>query len=87
MKKPETKANANYQCQKCGFTYDPAAGLEDAGIQKGTAFDDIKASWKCPGCGNPKSKFKEITNPLEDAIDIIGKYYEGTPKRGFEHED
>ena len=77
----------NYQCPKCGFTYDPESGLEDAGIKKGTAFEDIKQTWKCPGCGNPKSKFTEIEAPIEAALKEMGKYYEGAPKRKFEHED
>ena len=81
LKKP------NYQCPKCGFTYDPESGLADAGIKKGTPFEEVKQTWKCPGCGNPKSKFNEIEDPIEAALKEMGKYYEGAPKRIFEHED
>ncbi len=77
----------NYQCARCGFTYDPRVGLPDKSVKAGTPFDELKQGWKCPGCSGPKEKFRKIAEPLEEAINILGKYYEGAPKRLFEHED
>ncbi len=42
-----------YECKSCGYIYDENDGMEDVGIQKGTAFADI--DWdvaSCPLCGN-----------------------------------
>ncbi len=101
-KQKSEKELSNHQCQKCGFTYDEKSGTETQAeqssaarsgirsareIKAGTKFDELPASWKCPGCGSQKSKFKPIEDPLEEAIGLLGKYYEGTPKREFEHED
>mgnify|MGYP000720185083 FL=1 len=30
-----------YECEPCGYIYDPAVGDPDAGIAPGTAFEDM----------------------------------------------
>ncbi|MCM1292076.1 MAG: rubredoxin [Bacteroides sp.] len=49
-----------YKCTVCGYIYDPAKGDPKHGIAPGTAFEDLPATWVCPGCGAPKSKFVKI---------------------------
>jgi rubredoxin len=46
-----------YICLYCGFIYDEALGLPDAGVAPGTTWADIPEDWECPDCGNPKSAF------------------------------
>ena len=40
-----------YQCQPCGWIYDPAVGDPDGGIAPGTPFEEIPDDWCCPMCG------------------------------------
>lgn len=66
--KQETKAgNATevpkmkkYQCNVCGYVYDPAQGDPDAGIKPGTPFEELPDAWVCPVCGAPKSEFSPM---------------------------
>ncbi len=46
-----------YVCQVCGFVYDEAEGLPDAGIAPGTKWEDIPEDFKCPICGVGKDSF------------------------------
>lgn len=45
-------------CVICGYIYDPAVGMPDAGIPAGTSFNDLPDDWTCPECGSPKSAFE-----------------------------
>lgn len=47
-----------YECELCGYIYDPAAGDPENDIKPGTAFEDIPDTWVCPLCGASKSEFK-----------------------------
>jgi rubredoxin len=49
-----------YQCQVCGYIYDPAVGDPDNGYPAGTPFEKLPDSWECPLCGAPKSEFEPI---------------------------
>jgi len=46
-----------YECQVCGYIYDPEKGDPDGGVSPGTAFEDIPGSWVCPVCGASKDQF------------------------------
>ncbi|AEV29639.1 rubredoxin [Sphaerochaeta pleomorpha str. Grapes] len=46
-----------YECDLCGYIYDPKVGDPDNGIKAGTAFEDLPEDWVCPLCGAPKSDF------------------------------
>ncbi len=46
-----------YECQICGYIYDPALGDPDNGVVAGTAFADLPDGWECPLCGAPKKEF------------------------------
>ena len=56
-------------CTVCGYTYDPAKGDPDSGVEPGTAFKDIPADWVCPVCGVTKDEFE-----AQQAKKIIGAY-------------
>jgi rubredoxin len=49
-----------YQCNICGYIYDPEKGDPDHNITPGTDFNDIPDSWTCPLCGAPKSEFERL---------------------------
>ncbi|MCC2127639.1 rubredoxin [Hominiventricola filiformis] len=51
-----------YECEPCGYIYDPTTGDPDGGIAPGTAFEDIPDDWVCPICGLGKDVFV----PVED---------------------
>ena len=47
-----------YECEVCGYIYDPAVGDEENGIAPGTAVEDRPDEWECPLCGAGKDEFK-----------------------------
>lgn len=49
-----------YKCIICGFIYDEAAGLPEDGIEPGTKWNDVPASWECPDCGVAKADFEMV---------------------------
>ncbi len=49
-----------YRCTVCGYIYDPAVGDATQGINAGTAFADLPATWVCPECGVGKDMFEKI---------------------------
>lgn len=49
-----------YQCNACGYVYDPEKGDPDNGVEPGTAFEDVPDSWVCPDCGVGKSEFSPM---------------------------
>ena len=59
-KKEEKTTMDKYQCNVCGYIYDPEKGDPDGGIKPGTKFEDIPDDWTCPVCGAEKSQFKKL---------------------------
>ena len=49
-----------YECQICGYIYDPALGDPDNGVAPGTAFESLPADWVCPQCGAGKELFEKV---------------------------
>lgn len=49
-----------YQCEVCGYIYDPAEGDAEANIPPNTAFEDLPADWVCPICGATKDQFSPV---------------------------
>lgn len=47
-----------YECQLCGYIYDPAIGDDDGGIAPGVEFKDLPEDWVCPLCGAGKDEFE-----------------------------
>ena len=50
----------NFECEVCGYVYEPANGDSDSGIAPGTPFESLPDDWSCPLCGVDKSNFSEI---------------------------
>lgn len=48
-----------FVCVICGYVYDEAKGMPEAGIDPGTKWEDLPSDWTCPLCGATKSEFKE----------------------------
>ncbi|MBP7733332.1 MAG: rubredoxin [Caldisericia bacterium] len=62
----ETKIERNpllmkYQCNVCGYVYDPAKGDPDSGVAPGTPFEKIPDDWVCPVCGAKKDDFSPLS--------------------------
>ncbi|HOO57444.1 MAG TPA: rubredoxin [bacterium] len=49
-----------YECQACGYVYDPEKGDPDNGIPAGTSFEALPDDWTCPMCGVGKDMFEKI---------------------------
>ena len=49
-----------YECNVCGYVYDPEQGDSEGNIPPGTAFEDLPDDWMCPICGAPKSDFSKV---------------------------
>ena len=50
---------AKYICSICGFVYNEAEGMPQAGIASGTSWEDLPPGWVCPICGAEKSEFEK----------------------------
>ncbi len=50
-----------WECQVCGYIYDPGKGDPDSDIFPGTRFEDLPDDWVCPECGASKDEFEEFT--------------------------
>ena len=55
---------AKYECDICGWIYDPAIGDPENGIDPGTPFEELPDDWTCPECGAPKSAFSMVEDRL-----------------------
>ncbi|MGI6368439.1 MAG: rubredoxin [Anaerolineae bacterium] len=51
---------SKWECQVCGYVYDPEVGDEVGGIAPGVAFEDLPEDWVCPECGVGKDMFEEV---------------------------
>jgi len=49
-----------YLCLICGLIYDEELGWPDDGIEPGTKWEDVPATWVCPDCGASKDDFDMI---------------------------
>jgi rubredoxin len=49
-----------YECQNCGYIYDPEVGDLEGGIEPGTPFLEVPEDWICPVCGATKSQFEPL---------------------------
>lgn len=46
-------------CSVCGYVYDPADGVPEAGVEPGTRFEDLPDDFVCPICGVGKDMFEK----------------------------
>jgi rubredoxin len=51
---------SKYQCNVCGYIYDPGDGDPGNGVQPGTPFNELPDEWHCPLCGAAKSQFTKL---------------------------
>ena len=51
-----------WRCQvvNCGYIYDPDRGDRKGKIPKGTQFDELPDTWRCPVCGSTKKAFANM---------------------------
>ncbi len=49
-----------YECNVCGWIYDPALGDPDGNIPPGVPFEQLPDGWVCPVCGAPKTEFHKL---------------------------
>ena len=61
---------AKYVCSVCGFEYDEAIGIPEAGIAPGTKWEDLPEDWVCPVCGAEKSDF-EMEGSVDSTPQIV----------------
>jgi rubredoxin len=54
----------------CGFEYDEAIGIPEAGIAPGTNWEDLPEDWVCPVCGAEKSDF-EMEGSVDSTPQIV----------------
>ena len=64
-----------YVCSVCGYIYDEAKGIPEAGIAPGTTWEELPADWVCPLCGATKSEFEKqggsAASPENKPISVI----------------
>lgn len=64
-----------YVCTICGFIYDEAKGIPEAGIAPGTRWEDLPENWVCPLCGATKSEFNKqgesASNEVKKTTSVI----------------
>ena len=51
---------AKYECDVCGYIYDPEQGDPDNDVASGTPFEALPDDWVCPDCGADKSQFTKM---------------------------
>ena len=49
-----------WECEPCGYIYDPIEGDVERQVAPNTAFEDIPDDWVCPICGVSKDMFIEV---------------------------
>ena len=60
VRKEAKPVMAKYECNVCGYIYDPELGDADGKIPQGTPFEKLPDNWVCPVCGAAKSEFTKI---------------------------
>jgi len=49
-----------FQCNICGYVYDPAVGDSTQSIEPGRPFESLPDDWTCPECGAGKEEFAQL---------------------------
>jgi len=49
-----------WQCELCGWVYDPAVGDPTQDVAPSTSFEDLPEDWECPDCGAGKDDFERL---------------------------
>ena len=56
---------ANYVCSVCGFVYDEANGMPEAGISPGTMWGDLPDDWFARFVGRKNQNLRNRVNLLQ----------------------
>jgi rubredoxin len=56
----DPKSLDRYECQACGYIYEPTKGDDKQQVPPGTAFESLPQNWRCPVCGARTSRFSNI---------------------------
>ena len=51
---------SKWECNVCGYIYDPQKGDSMGGILPGTSFENLPDDWVCPSCGAGKEAFDAV---------------------------
>ncbi len=55
------KRSHRFECQMCGYVYDPIEGVKKFGITSGTSFGEIDSKqFRCPVCRAKSEAFRDI---------------------------
>ena len=69
-RKPTLKKEASpwttYECNGCGYEYDPAVGDPENGVSPGTVFEALPEEWICPLCGEEQESFVVVEKDKEE---------------------
>jgi rubredoxin len=49
-----------YECQACGYIYEPMKGDDKGRIPPNTPFKALPNDWRCPVCGARTSRFSDV---------------------------
>ncbi|HAJ95974.1 MAG TPA: rubredoxin [Actinobacteria bacterium] len=49
-----------WECQTCGYVYDPDEGDPDNRVEAGTSLENLPEDWICPECGVTKDEFEML---------------------------
>jgi rubredoxin len=49
-----------FECNICGYVYDPEIGDPANGALPGTPFEALEGDWVCPECGAGKDDFSPV---------------------------
>jgi glycine betaine catabolism B len=61
-----------FECDLCGFVYDPEKGSPENGIPPGTPFEALPPDFCCPVCGADKSCFSPLALPgADDSEELV----------------
>ena len=58
IKDKNENPDCKHECIVCKYIYNPKVGNKRAGVQPGTAFEDLPEDWVCPVCGEGKDMFE-----------------------------
>lgn len=61
-----------WECQSCGYIYDPKIGDKKNQINPRTPFIFLPKDWVCPVCGACKRSFEELQIEIEDEKNAAG---------------
>jgi rubredoxin len=56
----DLQALDRYECQSCGYVYEPTKGDDRRRVPANTPFTELPPDWRCPVCGARTLRFQNI---------------------------